>query len=387
MKKSCHADELIDTHLFMDESRHTDSWMNVCDTTHPYAWLDPFIRVTWLIHICSLELSVGGDSWMCVTQLVHMRVWHDSTIRMAWPMNVCDTAHPYEWHDSIIRVTWLIHICSLELSVGDDSWMCVTQLICISMTWFFHAVCRDSLICVMSHLTYESFDICHESFDICYVFKWLMTHIGIQPIPLGVSFSKAQSSKLERLFFHVSVKRDVRALSFELWNSIRKCHPKWDRLYHVFEWLVTHICHESFDIWVIWHILICVMSHLTYESFDIYWYVSWVIWHMSHMICFQMTHDTYRYVSWVMHTYMYIYIYVCIYIYTPIISQMTHDMCHESFDIYYTYIHIYIYRLICVIDMCHESFTIYYVLLRDHISNAPHECFSKVKIIGLFCRI
>jgi len=40
-----------------------------------------------------------------------------------------------------------------------------------------------------------------------------------------------ESSKLERLFCHVSVKRDVRALSFELGNSIRKCHPKWDRLY------------------------------------------------------------------------------------------------------------------------------------------------------------
>jgi len=38
----------------------------------------------------------------------------------------------------------------------------------------------------------------------------------VQPIALGVSFSKAQSSKLERLFFHVSMKRHVRALSFEL---------------------------------------------------------------------------------------------------------------------------------------------------------------------------
>jgi len=40
-----------------------------------------------------------------------------------------------------------------------------------------------------------------------------------------------ESSKLERLFCHVSVKRDVRALSFERWNSIRKCDPKWDWLY------------------------------------------------------------------------------------------------------------------------------------------------------------
>jgi len=38
----------------------------------------------------------------------------------------------------------------------------------------------------------------------------------LQPIPHGVTFSKAQSSKLELLFCHVSVKRDVRALSFEL---------------------------------------------------------------------------------------------------------------------------------------------------------------------------
>ena len=57
----------------------------------------------------------------------------------------------------------------------------------------------------------------------------------VQPIPLGVTFSKAQSSnlQLERLFCHVSVKRDVRALSFELRNSIRKCHCKWDWLYEV----------------------------------------------------------------------------------------------------------------------------------------------------------
>jgi len=40
-----------------------------------------------------------------------------------------------------------------------------------------------------------------------------------------------QSSKLERLFCHASVKRDVRALSFELWKSIQKYHRMWDCLY------------------------------------------------------------------------------------------------------------------------------------------------------------
>jgi len=47
-------------------------------------------------------------------------------------------------------------------------------------------------------------------------------HLLLQPIPLGVTFSnavsklKAQSSKLKRLFCHVSLKRHVRALGFEL---------------------------------------------------------------------------------------------------------------------------------------------------------------------------
>jgi len=70
--------------------------------------------------------------------------------------------------------------------------------------------------------------------------KCVSSH-SVQPIPLGVSFSKAQSSQLEGLFCHFSVKRDVRALSFELWNNIRKCHPfenvKWGWLY-----IYAHMC-------------------------------------------------------------------------------------------------------------------------------------------------
>jgi len=58
-----------------------------------------------------------------------------------------------------------------------------------------------------------------------------MVKINIMTIPLGVIFSKAQSSKLEGLFCHISGKKDFRALSFELWNSIRKRHPTWDWLF------------------------------------------------------------------------------------------------------------------------------------------------------------
>jgi hypothetical protein len=52
-----------------------------------------------------------------------------------------------------------------------------------------------------------------------------MILIKVQPIPLGVSFSKAQSSKLEHLFCHVTVKREVRALSFELETAFENVTP------------------------------------------------------------------------------------------------------------------------------------------------------------------
>ena len=57
-----------------------------------------------------------------------------------------------------------------------------------------------------------------------------------------MTFSKAQSSKLERLFCHVSVKRDFWTLTFELWNSIRKCYSKWDWLHNT-QTLAYHTHH------------------------------------------------------------------------------------------------------------------------------------------------
>ena len=60
--------------------------------------------------------------------------------------------------------------------------------------------------------------------------------IQLQQIPHGVTFLKSsfkvQSSKLELLLLLKRGKRNVRALSFQLWNSFRKCHPKWDMLLH-----------------------------------------------------------------------------------------------------------------------------------------------------------
>jgi len=52
-----------------------------------------------------------------------------------------------------------------------------------------------------------------------------MKLIKVQSIPLGVTFSKPQSSKLEHLSCHVAVKRKVRALSFELKTAFDNVTP------------------------------------------------------------------------------------------------------------------------------------------------------------------
>jgi len=57
---------------------------------------------------------------------------------------------------------------------------------------------------------------------------------------------KAQSSKLQRLFCHVSVQRDVRALSFEPWRSFKdlskKMSPQVNLAVYIFIWVF--ICRE-----------------------------------------------------------------------------------------------------------------------------------------------
>ena len=98
-----------------------------------------------------------------------------------------------------------------------------------------------------------------------YMYRDSTHKLYIQPIPLGVTFSKAQSSKLERLFCHISLKRHVQALSFELWNSIRKCHPKWDRLYICFciRWYVCKKPHSSFYTCICTHYYTCRTLHFS----------------------------------------------------------------------------------------------------------------------------
>ena len=93
----------------------------------------------------------------------------------------------------------------------------------------------------------------------------------------ALSKLKAQSSKLERLFSPKRGKRGVRALSFELWNSIRKCHPKWDRLYiiYIYMWVCVYLHAYSYEyrkvfemsctniyIYVYTYICVCICIHI-----------------------------------------------------------------------------------------------------------------------------
>ena len=207
---------------------------SICDMTHPY--------VTWLIHMwhassifdmthphvtwppceCTVTHSwliyIRHASFMCdmthssVTWLIRMR--HDSVLNAPWHIyNHLITPVIANASKRIRQASYLIHMTCLIHLWHDMSHSFVTRL---SHTHFITAMIADTQHTVDGLFIVHTYDI-----PLSY----------IQPIPLGVSCSKAQSSKLERLFCHVSMKRDVRALSFELWNSIRKFHHKWDWLY------------------------------------------------------------------------------------------------------------------------------------------------------------
>ena len=69
----------------------------------------------------------------------------------------------------------------------------------------------------------------------------------VQPIPRGVTFSKA-FSKLKAQNSNFSFPWNVARESFELWVlNFRKCHLKWDRLYywHFTKHFIEFVCVET----------------------------------------------------------------------------------------------------------------------------------------------
>ena len=96
-----------------------------------------------------------------------------------------------------------------------------SSLLSFSFVYFF-SICVISLyVCVYIHIL--KLLICEFCWLIFINNACVSRHTFFFPRiqlftanPMGVTFSKAQSSKVERLFCHVPVKRDLRAFSFEL---------------------------------------------------------------------------------------------------------------------------------------------------------------------------
>jgi len=78
------------------------TWLvHMRDVTHSFVWHAWFICVTWLIHVCNMN-----DSYVC--HVTHSYVWHDSFIYVMWLIHTCDMTRSYVWRYSFIRVTWLM---------------------------------------------------------------------------------------------------------------------------------------------------------------------------------------------------------------------------------------------------------------------------------------
>jgi len=53
-----------------------------------HVWHDPFIRLTWLIHMCDMT---------------YLYTWHDSLTCMTWHIHTWDMTHSYVCHDAFIK--------------------------------------------------------------------------------------------------------------------------------------------------------------------------------------------------------------------------------------------------------------------------------------------
>jgi len=185
------------------------------------------IRMSHVTHkkqTCHTYESVSSHAWYDTFNL-HIRMRHVTQIRMSH-VNIL-TSHVtqinkscriYEW---VMSHIWTSHITQMNQSYHTHEWV-------VSHKWIRHVTHMNE--------SCQTHEYGMSYIRASHVPQHIPIHIRfIQPLPFGVTFSKLfQSSKLklERLFSLKRGKRDVRALSFELWNSICECHPKWDRLYH-----------------------------------------------------------------------------------------------------------------------------------------------------------
>ena len=117
MTRPCHRDDIhmcdidihvcdIDIHMCDIDIHRCDIDIHMCDMTH-----DAFMCVTWLpdqnsisIHLCDIDIH------MCDIDI------HMSCISILALPTCAGMIHSYDsfvWHDPFICVTWLIHMCDL----------------------------------------------------------------------------------------------------------------------------------------------------------------------------------------------------------------------------------------------------------------------------------
>jgi len=124
---------------------------------------------------------------------------------------------------------------------------------------------------------------------------------------------KAQCSKLECLFSLKHGKKDVRALSFELWalkqhsKMFEWDRPKWDRLYMYIVWMNVCMCMcmcVCMYMYIVW-MNVCMRMCICMYMFIILAHVDWTRLRMPYMcVCAPM------------HICMYVHAFICVCVYT-----------------------------------------------------------------------
>jgi len=186
------------------------------EMTHPHAWRDFLICVTWLIHTCDMNRPhVWHDSInscdmthsICGTRLIYtcdsthpcvcVCVWHDSsyTCDMTHPTRVtwlilhvwhdssytCDMTDSYVRHDSFIHVTWLILYVWYDWFIFREmahSYVGHDLLICA--TWLIHTCTTIQVSDVTHSRIHYNLYVWYDSFTHTIIYMCDMTHSHIQ---------------------------------------------------------------------------------------------------------------------------------------------------------------------------------------------------------------
>jgi len=206
-------------------------------------------------------------TWLIhICDMTHSYVRHDSFICATWLIHTCDMTHPHVWHDPFIRMTWLIHICDMTRSY-------VWQYSFIYVTWLIHTYDMTH-----SYVRHDSFIRLAWLIHMCNMTRSYVWH-DTSRAPLASTISKTLRSVLVcvcvcvlvcvcvywRVCVYVFVCVRVVNLSVSVCLYIYCCHLSCA----LFMW------HDSF-IWVSWLIHTCDLAS-SYVWHDSFICVTWLI--------------------------------------------------------------------------------------------------------------